>query len=410
MEGLMKRLIISVLLCGIAVSVFPQEPLKTAVVEFEVKGNVSLKDAGTIAAEWMSSAASKTGRYELYERILLKKVLEEQKLGLSGFISEETAVKVGEIYGVKTIITGSVIEWQGIYSINARIINTESGQILASADYKTRDISALAGIMDKMAMVLAGTMSQEALDRESASITADKSIKVPYSIIKVFKKNGQLKAAINKGMNDHIKEHSAFTIFMPKYEESELTGQKTVVGIRRVGDLVITQVEPSISTGNLYISPGLADDPGLIEREGVAILSLFRMGAGVGVTNLGGHAAFVMQLPKWITTAEFGYTFPLLDFPSGIMVSGGFYYTVLGNNVSPFNVKIGGNYISTIFNISGDAMTSGMVLGITPQVDIGLFKFVYIRGGVFLGFNFIYDFQFTWTPIIQAGVNLFFTG
>ena len=159
---------------------------RVAVVEFDVKGNVAMKDAGTIIAEWMGTAAAKTGKFELYERILLKKVLEEQKLGVSGIISEETATKMGELYGVEAIISGSIIEWEGIHTISARLIETESGKILATADYKTRDTSSMPVIMDKMAAVLAGTMSQDSLDRENVGIAQNRKVQTPFSIIKVL--------------------------------------------------------------------------------------------------------------------------------------------------------------------------------------------------------------------------------
>lgn len=153
----------------------------------------------------------------------------------------------------------------------------------------------MASIMDKMTMVLAGTISQEILDRESLSIAGDKKIQTPFLIIKVFRKHGVLKAAI----------------YMPKYEESIVTGQKTVVGKRKVGDLVTTQVEPSISSGNLYVDPGLAGDPALLEQKVIAVPYIFAMG-------IGAHVSMLFRFPKHITFAEFSYTWPLFGYGSGI--------------------------------------------------------------------------------------------
>jgi uncharacterized caspase-like protein/TolB-like protein len=142
---------------GMAQAQAQQDKLSVAVIEFEVKGDLGIKDAGVIIAEWMISAIGKTQQFHLRERALLKKVLEEQQLELSGAVDEKsTFAEVGKIYGVEGIITGSVLKWGDVISVTARLIDTRTGTILKTADIKTNDVNVIPDKINDIALVLAG--------------------------------------------------------------------------------------------------------------------------------------------------------------------------------------------------------------------------------------------------------------
>jgi hypothetical protein len=74
------------------------------------------------------------------ERAQLDKLLGEQKLKQTGAIDPATAKEVGRIAGVDAIITGSVTDLQSMVGINARLIDTATGEIFAEAQVKiTKD-------------------------------------------------------------------------------------------------------------------------------------------------------------------------------------------------------------------------------------------------------------------------------
>ncbi len=126
-------------------------------IEFEVKGDLGIQDAGAITAEWMISALAKTGHFELRERVLLAKVIEEQMFQSSGMVDEQTiAAKAGELYGVEAIVTGSVLKWGRIISVTARLIDTQTGTILKAADVKAEDVSEIPTRIDELALILSG--------------------------------------------------------------------------------------------------------------------------------------------------------------------------------------------------------------------------------------------------------------
>jgi curli biogenesis system outer membrane secretion channel CsgG len=105
---------------------------KIAVIEFaDLEGNVT--QLGRFIAEELITRIFTTGRFDVVERNLLQKVLEEQKLGMTGYIDQETAISLGQILGVDAIITGSISDLGPNIKINARLISTESGSVFAVA-------------------------------------------------------------------------------------------------------------------------------------------------------------------------------------------------------------------------------------------------------------------------------------
>ena len=83
---------------------------------------------------------SATEFMELISRDQLDRVIEEQKFGLSGMVSDETAMEVGAILGVHEIITGKIT--QIIYSPVQTIHKdyTESGRVVIKTEkYKDKE-------------------------------------------------------------------------------------------------------------------------------------------------------------------------------------------------------------------------------------------------------------------------------
>lgn len=111
---------------------------KIAVLDFELRGDsFTTKDMGGIVAEWFTTSMVQDGRFEVVERALLRKIVEEQKLGMTGLIDESSSAQLGKILGVKTIISGSVLQFQDTIEVNARIINVNTGSIVAAENIRS---------------------------------------------------------------------------------------------------------------------------------------------------------------------------------------------------------------------------------------------------------------------------------
>jgi len=126
---------------------------RLAVIDFEQKGEQEFrgKQVGEIVAEWLITSLVRTGRFDVVERAQLQKILKEQQLGLTGMLNQETAAKVGELLGVKVIITGSVIRLGNVYDVNTRLINVEDGSILKAEKIRGPGLDAIERMMDSLA-------------------------------------------------------------------------------------------------------------------------------------------------------------------------------------------------------------------------------------------------------------------
>lgn len=406
----MKKIVL--ILGTLIISTVPllsEEVNQAAVAEFAVKGMVPMDDAGSIVAEWLSTSLAKTGKYELYERILLQKVIEEQKLGLSGLVDEESAARVGELFGVPAIVAGSIIGWEGVYSITARIIDTNTGRVLSSADYKTKDTTKIAEAMDDIALVLAGEMTQEALSRKNPSLSKNELNKMPILIIKLFEKGGQMKAVLNRGLNHNISRWSSYAIFVPEYNVSEITGEKSVVGVTNAGTVTLDNVEPDMSSGYIRLKPKYKDDTELILREGFAVPSFITMGVQAGSYNAGGAVGFYTGGGRYSNTVDVAYLFPLLDFPPGLVINYSFLFSLIGNASTVFSFRAGITALmhSGFFGIGipeESPYKDFTFYGGGPVAELTFYN-AYLRGGVAFGGGYFTGSElfFAYTPVLQLG-------
>lgn len=126
---------------------------RVAVIDFEQKATREFqgKQVGEIVAEWLITSLVNTGRFEVVERAHLQKIMKEQQLAMTGMINQETAAKVGELLGVKVMITGSVIQIGNTYDVNARLISVEDGSILRAERVRGVGLESIERMMDSLA-------------------------------------------------------------------------------------------------------------------------------------------------------------------------------------------------------------------------------------------------------------------
>ncbi len=114
---------------------------KIAIIPFSYADNPSMVRDGSVIAERLTIKFINLKRFEVIERNVLDKVLNELKLQNSGAIDASTAKELGKILGVDAIITGTLVQTSdGKIEINARIIKTETAQAIgASQGYVVKD-------------------------------------------------------------------------------------------------------------------------------------------------------------------------------------------------------------------------------------------------------------------------------
>ena len=128
----MKRLL---LLLSFSLSSYLFAQQTVAVLDFEGVG-ISADEAKSLSYRFGSEFTKLAqGKYTLVERQQMGEILEEQGLQQSGCVSSECAVEVGAALGAKFIVTGSITKVGNIYSVNARLMNVETTEIIRSISH-----------------------------------------------------------------------------------------------------------------------------------------------------------------------------------------------------------------------------------------------------------------------------------
>jgi len=105
------------------------EPVRLGVLEFEnITGDSEFNWVSRGIQESLSSKLAALPNVIVIERGQINKILEEQRLQMSGFVDTDTAVEVGKVIGIKKAVTGSYQVSSSAILINARVIDVETAE------------------------------------------------------------------------------------------------------------------------------------------------------------------------------------------------------------------------------------------------------------------------------------------
>lgn len=126
------------------------ERLRIAILPLENKGT----SKGIDLLDKLITVFVNMDRFKVLERAQLEKVLEEHKLGFSGFIDVSTAAEIGKGIGVDAVVTGSVTWNPNDVSIDARFIDTETAAIISAQDAysSSADLKSLNNMLEQLAV------------------------------------------------------------------------------------------------------------------------------------------------------------------------------------------------------------------------------------------------------------------
>ncbi|MGC8765435.1 MAG: LA_2272 family surface repeat-containing protein [Brevinematia bacterium] len=101
--------------------------VKIAVLDITSRTKIEGMDKEFLT-ERLQIELSKYQQLKIVERLQLKKIIEEQKLQLSG-IAEKDAKKIGGLSGAQKIVTGSLTEVDGTYFLIVKVIDTTTAEL-----------------------------------------------------------------------------------------------------------------------------------------------------------------------------------------------------------------------------------------------------------------------------------------
>ncbi|MDZ7260679.1 MAG: tetratricopeptide repeat protein, partial [candidate division KSB1 bacterium] len=134
-------------------AVSPIKP-KVAIFAFE-DTNVGAESFGEALSEMLTTALIQTNRFEVFERAQLARVLQEQALGQSGALDQETAVEVGKLIGVDAVVVGSISQLGTVMEADARLIEVETSRAVAAANGHVSSADQLRQLANQLARELA---------------------------------------------------------------------------------------------------------------------------------------------------------------------------------------------------------------------------------------------------------------
>ena len=146
------RLLLIAIILGMVFAAETAYCTRVAVIDFESIGD--MPDIGRAVTEIVRTELIKTGKYEVVERALLNKLLEEQRFQLSDLVDPTKAVELGKMLGADLILTGSVVKIGSGYTINARFIDVKTGAAKRAEAIRGYDIDELTYMSIKLIGIL----------------------------------------------------------------------------------------------------------------------------------------------------------------------------------------------------------------------------------------------------------------
>ncbi|MFH0924780.1 MAG: FlgO family outer membrane protein [bacterium] len=128
------------------------ERMSLTALPFEQKGIIS--EAGYAFQDNLINALVNQNRFRVIEREQLNTILQEQRLSETKLFDKNKAITLGRLVSAQSIITGSIIETRTGIEVIARIIDTETSEILAIKDVfdTKKDLPSLSFLAEGLAI------------------------------------------------------------------------------------------------------------------------------------------------------------------------------------------------------------------------------------------------------------------
>lgn len=123
---------------------------KIAIIPFQDLTTDMVTILGKYIAEELTTALFDSGKFNIIERNLLNKVLDELKLSQTGAVDPSSAKELGKITGVDAVVTGTIQDLVNRVAINCRLIETETGNIFAAASEKILKDETISALLDEV--------------------------------------------------------------------------------------------------------------------------------------------------------------------------------------------------------------------------------------------------------------------
>ncbi len=155
---------VCLLMLGVVVGALGQTPppavYPAAIFPFQEQGS-GVRGYGEKISGILFASLAANPDLLLVDRAEMEKTLAEHELNLSGLVSPDQAVKVGQLIGAKLLITGSVIEADKTTYLVAKIIGTETSRVVGES-VKGTSSDEIAPLAEQLAAKIAEAVKTKA--------------------------------------------------------------------------------------------------------------------------------------------------------------------------------------------------------------------------------------------------------
>lgn len=153
----------------------------------------------------------------MVERSQLRQILEEQDLGASGRVDEQTAARIGKIVGAKYMVMGSFVDFYGEMRFDARVVNVETTE-LEKATYVRGERDDMFSLVIGLAQNVTKELSLPALERQVLNERKEHADEIPAEAVRMYTK---ALLAQDRGDTDRaIELFGQITTDFPNYTEA----------------------------------------------------------------------------------------------------------------------------------------------------------------------------------------------
>ena len=234
--------------------VTPAKPQKIAVAVLELDPNGVTEAEAKALSDRLRIEIFNAGFYEVMERDKMNRILDEMEFQLKGCTTDECAIEVGRLIGVRKIIAGSISKVGEFYTVSIRLIDVETSKIEATA---IEDIEGTLGIVLTQAIPsvaqkisgLSGVEIKKQIVKTAVNITTDPGFATVY-INGVYRGESPMKIELEP--NENYTLRITKDGFEPLEKSFQLTKGQTldmnVILSKKIEPQVVTQEKPKRRT------------------------------------------------------------------------------------------------------------------------------------------------------------------
>lgn len=88
---------------------------------------------------WLETGLSQRGKFEIVTRQQINMVMAEQNFGMSGYVDDNSAQRIGYFLGTQYILLGELINVENENILNIQVLEVETARIIFSENFRIKN-------------------------------------------------------------------------------------------------------------------------------------------------------------------------------------------------------------------------------------------------------------------------------